>query len=203
MTETRAACAILWSLAFGCGAALAARGADAPAAPRSPARYERLAHDILAELVASNTTHEVGSAQAAGALAARFTAAGFAQRDEFVGDPRPGKMNIVVRLHGRGKGEPVPFNAHLDVVEAVRETWSVEPFRLTEQDGYYYGRGTLDIKNEVAVLATNLIRLHAEEYRPDREIILALSTDEEAGGDANGVEWLLGAARARRCGSGH
>jgi acetylornithine deacetylase/succinyl-diaminopimelate desuccinylase-like protein len=105
-------------------------------------------------------------------------------------------MNVVARLHGRGQGKPVLFNGHLDVVEAGGAGWTVEPFRLTEKDGYYYGRGTVDMKNEVAVLVANLMRLRAEGYRPDRDIILVLSTDEEAGGDANGVEWLLENQRA-------
>jgi acetylornithine deacetylase/succinyl-diaminopimelate desuccinylase-like protein len=78
--------------------------------------------------------------------------------------------------------------AHLDVVEAIRETWTVDPFVLTEKDGFFYGRGTIDIKNEVAILSANLIRLKQEGFKPDRDIILAFNTDEEAGGDANGVE---------------
>ena len=165
----------------------------APAAtpPRSPPASERLAHDLLAELVGINTTHQIGSAAAAAALGARFKAAGFPAGDVFVGGPRADKMNVVVRLRGRGKGSPVLFNAHLDVVEATRESWSVDPFVLTEKDGYYYGRGTIDVKDEVSILSANLIRLHAEGYRPDRDIILAFNTDEEAGGDMNGVEWLL------------
>jgi acetylornithine deacetylase/succinyl-diaminopimelate desuccinylase-like protein len=175
-------------LTLGCGAAFAA---PATATPHSPPASEQLAHDLLAELVGINTTHQVGSAAAAAALAARFKAAGFAAEDVFVGGPRADKMNVVVRLHGRGKGTPVLFNAHLDVVEAIRETWSVDPFVLTEKDGYYYGRGTIDVKEEVAILSANLIRLHAEGYQPERDIILAFNVDEEAGGDANGVEWLL------------
>jgi acetylornithine deacetylase/succinyl-diaminopimelate desuccinylase-like protein len=159
--------------------------------PRSPPQTEKLAHDIFAELVGINSTHAQGSAATAAALAARFAAAGFARDDVFVGGPRPDKMNIVIRLHGRGKAKPVLFNAHLDVVEAIRETWTVDPFVLTEKDGYFYGRGTIDIKNEVAILSANLIRLKQEGFKPDRDIILAFNTDEEAGGDANGVEWLL------------
>jgi acetylornithine deacetylase/succinyl-diaminopimelate desuccinylase-like protein len=137
--------------------------------PRSPEHYEQMAHEIFAELVGINSTHAVGSAKAAAALAARFKAAGFPDQDVFVGGPQPDKMNIVVRFHGRGKAKPVLFNAHLDVVEAIRETWSVEPFVLTEKDGFYYGRGTIDIKNEVAILATNLIRLKAEGFKPTSE----------------------------------
>lgn len=166
-------------------------GAGAFTPPASPEHYEHLAREILAEIVGINTTHANGSAKAAAALAARFKTAGFPDQDIFVGGPQPDKMNIVVRLHGRGKAKPVLFNAHLDVVEAIRETWSVDPFVLTEKDGFYYGRGTIDIKNEVAVVATNLIRLKDEGFKPDGDIILVFNTDEEAGGDANGVDWLL------------
>jgi acetylornithine deacetylase/succinyl-diaminopimelate desuccinylase-like protein len=169
---------------------LAASAAPA-ATPRSPVESERLAREVFAELVGTDTTHAVGSAKAAEALAARFRAAGFPAADIYVGGPRPDKMNIVVRLHGRGKGRPVLFNAHLDVVEAARETWSVDPFALTEKDGFFYGRGTIDVKNEVAVLTANLLRLKREGFTPDRDVIVFFNTDEEAGGDANGVEWML------------
>ncbi|HXQ64912.1 MAG TPA: M20/M25/M40 family metallo-hydrolase [Steroidobacteraceae bacterium] len=194
MIPIRAVRMVALALVLGLGAPLAARADAAPSArttPRSPAEYEHLAHDIFAELVGMNTTHAVGSTQAARALAARLVAAGIPASDVYVGGPRPDKMNVVVRLRGRGKGKPVLYNGHLDVVEARREAWTVDPFQLTEKDGYYYGRGTVDMKNEVAVMVTNLIRLQREGYRPDRDLILALTTDEEAGGDANGAEWLL------------
>ena len=132
-------------LAIVCAVPALAGAADLPATPRSPAQYDQLARAVFAELVGMNTTHAKGSAEAAEALAARFKAAGFPEGDVSVGGPRPDKMNIVVRLHGHGKGKPVLFNAHLDVVEAIRETWSVEPCALTEKDGFFYGRGTIDI----------------------------------------------------------
>jgi acetylornithine deacetylase/succinyl-diaminopimelate desuccinylase-like protein len=149
-----------------------------------------MAHAILAELVAINTTQDSGATRAARALARRFIAAGFPARDVQLAGPRPKKQNLVVRLRGRGKARPILFLAHLDVVEARREDWSMDPFKLTEQDGYFYGRGTIDIKDEVADLVTNLIRLRRERYVPDRDIIVAL-TDDEEGGDANGATWLL------------
>ncbi|MCX7056686.1 MAG: M20/M25/M40 family metallo-hydrolase [Proteobacteria bacterium] len=151
---------------------LVAAPALALPAPRSPAASEALAREIFAEIIGTNTTHAIGSAKAADALAARFLAGGFPAADVYVGGPRPDKMNIVVRLRGKGKGKPVLFNAHLDVVEAIRETWSLDPFVLTEKDGFFYGRGTVDVKNEVAILAANLIRLKKEGYTPDRDIIL-------------------------------
>ena len=192
MISNRALHVAFLALPLVCVAATPAGAASASAVtPRSPPEYDRLAREVFAELVGINTTHAVGSAKAAGALAARFRAAGFPDKDVFVGGPRPDKMNIVVRLHGSGKGTPVLFNAHLDVVEAIRETWTVEPFVLTEKEGFFYGRGTIDVKNEVAVLTTNLIRLRQEGFKPARDIIVAFNTDEEAGGDANGVDWLL------------
>jgi acetylornithine deacetylase/succinyl-diaminopimelate desuccinylase-like protein len=196
VTVTRSIHQLALSLAIFCLVPVLADAADLSATPRSPAQYDQLARAVFAQLVGMNTTHAKGSAEAAEALAARFKAAGFPAGDVFVGGPRPDKMNIVVRLHGRGKAKPVLFNAHLDVVEAIRETWSVEPFELTEKDGFFYGRGTIDIKNEVAILAANLIRLQQEGFKPNRDIILVFNTDEEAGGDANGVDWLLKNQRA-------
>jgi acetylornithine deacetylase/succinyl-diaminopimelate desuccinylase-like protein len=196
VTVTRSIHQLALSLAIFCLVPIFAGAADRSATPRSPTQYDQLARAVFAQLVGMNTTHAKGSVEAAEALAARFKAAGFPDGDVFVGGPRPDKMNIVVRLHGRGKAKPVLFNAHLDVVEASRESWSVEPFELTEKDGFFYGRGTIDIKNEVAILAANLVRLKQEGFKPNRDIILVFNTDEEAGGDANGVDWLLKNQRA-------
>jgi acetylornithine deacetylase/succinyl-diaminopimelate desuccinylase-like protein len=191
MTLTRAIHHLAFGMILSCAVPVIAGAAGLSATPRSPAQYDQLARAVFAQLVGMNTTHAKGSAEAAEALAARFKAAGFADGDVFVGGPSPDKMNIVVRLRGHGKGKPVLFNAHLDVVEAIRETWSVEPFELTEKDGFFYGRGTIDIKDEVAVLTADLIRLKQEGFKPSRDIIVVFNTDEEAGGDANGVDWLL------------
>jgi acetylornithine deacetylase/succinyl-diaminopimelate desuccinylase-like protein len=155
-----------------------------------PEADRRLAREILAQLVAINTTQDSGATRAARALARRLSAAGFPARDVRLAGPRPRKQNLVVRLRGRGKAKPILFLAHLDVVEAKREDWTVDPFRLTERDGWLYGRGTFDIKDEAADLVTNLLRLRREHYLPDRDIIVAL-TDDEEGGDANGAAWLL------------
>lgn len=155
-----------------------------------PEADRRLAREILAELVAINTTQDSGATRAARALARRLTAAGFPARDVQLAGPKPRKQNLVVRLRGHGTAKPILFLAHLDVVEARREDWSMDPFRLTERDGWLYGRGTSDIKDEAADLVTNLIRLKRERYVPDRDIIIAL-TDDEEGGDDNGAQWLL------------
>jgi acetylornithine deacetylase/succinyl-diaminopimelate desuccinylase-like protein len=99
---------------------------------------------------------------------------------------------LVARLRGSGARKPILLLAHLDVVEARREDWSVDPFKLTELDGYYYGRGTDDDKFMAAVFVANLIRHRQEGYRPDRDIIVALQTDEEIGDrDGVGILWLL------------
>lgn len=155
-----------------------------------PAPYRQLAREILQQLIEINTAGDSGTTRAAEALAQRLKAARFPNSDVVLAGPNPQKQNLVVRLRGRGRGEPILFLAHLDVVAARREDWSVEPFRLTERDGYFYGRGTSDIKSEVADLVVNLIRLRREGYVPKRDIIVTLTADEE-GGEDNGAQWLL------------
>jgi acetylornithine deacetylase/succinyl-diaminopimelate desuccinylase-like protein len=153
--------------------------------------HQQLARAIFKELVEINTTDSSGDCtKAAEAMAARFRATGFVAGDVAVVGPSPKKQNVVARLRGRGAGKPILLIAHLDVVEARREDWSFDPFVFIERDGYYYGRGTNDIKSGAAVLAADLIRLRQERYTPDRDLIVALTADEE-GGTANGVEWLL------------
>ena len=155
-----------------------------------------LARSILQELVEINTTDSAGdNTAAAEAMAKRLRAAGFASGDVEVVVPAPRKGNLVARLRGAGKGRPVLFLAHLDVVEARREDWTLDPFRLTEKDGYFYGRGTQDIKGEGALLVATFIRLKREGFVPDRDLILALTADEEGGRGPNGVAWLLGHRR--------
>ena len=152
----------------------------------------QLARDVLAELIGIKTTHEHGNTTpAAEAMARRLLAAGFPAADVVVLGPATGNHNLVARLRGTGKRRPILLLAHLDVVEARREDWSVDPFTLTEQDGFFYGRGTLDIKDMAALFVATLIRLKREGYVPDRDIILALTAGEESGGDYNGVQWLL------------
>lgn len=168
-----------------------ARAQDA-STPRSPSRYEALARDLLAQLVETNTTHSTGSTtDAAEKIAARLRAAGFADADLQILGPVPNRGNLVVRLHGRQTGKkPVLLLAHLDVVEADPRDWTVDPFRFLERDGWFYGRGTTDDKDEAAIWTANLIRLKEEGYVPDRDIILALTADEESG-EHNGVDWLV------------
>ncbi len=160
----------------------------------SPPR--QLAYDIFQQLIEINTTDSVGNCtEAVEAMAARFKAAGFPDEDIKILGPNPRKQNLVVRYHGIGARKPILLLAHIDVVEAKREDWSTDPFKFLEQDGYYYGRGTSDDKAMAAIFVANLIRFKQEGYKPDRDIIVALTADEE-GGDFNGVDWLIKNHRA-------
>ena len=154
---------------------------------------QQLAHDIYKELVEINTADSVGSTTvAANAVAKRFRDAGFPDSDIYLGGPRPEKWNIVVRYHGKGARRPLLLLAHLDVVQALKKDWSpdLDPFTFTERDGYYYGRGTGDDKAMASIFVANLLRYKREGYVPDRDLVLALTADEEGGG-SNGVRWLL------------
>ncbi len=162
---------------------------SAQAQKLSPPR--QLAYDIFKQLIEINTTDSVGNCtEAVEAMAARFKAAGFPDEDIKVLGPNERKQNLVVRYHGTGARKPILLLAHIDVVEAKREDWSFDPFKFLEQDGYYYGRGTSDDKAMAAIFVANLIRFKQEGYKPDRDIIVALTSDEE-GGDFNGVDWLV------------
>jgi acetylornithine deacetylase/succinyl-diaminopimelate desuccinylase-like protein len=163
------------------------------AAALLPAEDQQLARDMLKGLVEINTTHAHGSTEAAKAIQGWLLSAGFPPNDVvFLAPPdRPTKGNLIVRYRGRHAAEPVLFLGHLDVVEAKPEDWSVDPFRLTEKDGWFYGRGTIDMKDGDAALAEALIRLKRERFVPERDVIVAFTADEEAGGDANGPAFLL------------
>src|SRR4029077_9870049 len=124
------------------------------------------------------------------AMAVRLHESGFSENDIQIAGARENKKNIVVRYRGSGARKPILFIGHLDVVEARREDWSFDPFVFLEKDGYFYGRGAEDMKAGDALLVTSFIRLKKEGYIPDRDLILALTADEE-GGTANGVDWLL------------
>lgn len=155
--------------------------------------YRQLAHDIFKELIEINTTDSVGSTTlAAQAMAKRLRDAGFPAADLTIAGPNDRKGNLVVRYHGKQGStlKPALIIGHLDVVEARREDWSTDPFQFVEKDGFYYGRGTQDMKVSDAIAVAALIRMHREGFRPDRDIILALTADEE-GGTSNGVDWLL------------
>ena len=165
------------------------RGPGAQPAALTP--HQQLLREIYQELIEINTTNSVGdNTKAAEAMARRLIAAGLPAVDVRVLAPAPHKGNIVARLRGIGARRPLLLLAHLDVVEANREDWSVDPFKLLERDGYFYGRGTTDDKAMAAAFVANLIRYRQEGYVPDRDLIVALTADEEGGGH-NGVAWLL------------
>jgi acetylornithine deacetylase/succinyl-diaminopimelate desuccinylase-like protein len=154
---------------------------------------QQQAFEIYKELIEINTVTETGdTARAADAMAARLIAAGFDSADVQVFKPAPRKGNLVARLRGTGAKRPMLLLAHLDVVEARPEDWSFDPFKLTEKEGYFYGRGTGDDKFMAATFVANLIRYKHEGYRPARDIIVVLETDEEIlDANATGIQWLL------------
>ncbi|GJG87291.1 peptidase M20 [Gemmatimonadetes bacterium T265] len=157
--------------------------------------YQSLGRDLLRELVETNTTYSAGSTtKAADALAARFRAAGFPAADIQIVGPDTGRdakdRSLVVRYRGRGRRRPILLLGHLDVVEARRADWVLDPFTLAERDGHFYGRGTLDMKNGDAAWTAALLRMKQEGVVPDGDYILALTAGEEGGGGYNGAEWL-------------
>jgi acetylornithine deacetylase/succinyl-diaminopimelate desuccinylase-like protein len=148
------------------------------------------ARAIFQQLIEINTTDSIGNVTtAAEAMAKRLRDGGFPEKDIIVAGPNERKKNLVARIRGTGKRKPILFIGHLDVVEARREDWSTDPFQFIEKDGYFYGRGTQDMKEGDAILVANFIRLKKEGFTPDGDLILALTADEE-GGLSNGVDWL-------------
>ena len=150
------------------------------------------AREIFKELIEINTTDTPNGnvTKAADAVAARLKAAGFPAADVQVLGPDPRKGNLVARLRGTGAKRPVLLLAHLDVVEAKREDWSMDPFTFAEKEGFFYGRGTSDDKSMASQFVANVIRLKEEGWKGERDLILALTADEE-GGTFNGVDWLV------------
>jgi len=158
---------------------------------------QSVGRDILRELIETNTTYSNGSTtKAAELMAARFRAAGFPAADVQIVGPDTGRdakdRNLIVRYRGRGSRKPILLIGHLDVVEARRADWELDPFKLTERDGHFYGRGTLDMKNGVAAWVAALLRMKQEGIVPAGDYILALTAGEEGGGGGyNGIQWLL------------
>ena len=148
-----------------------------------------LARSILAELVGirsvSGTRETI---VAANALVRRLRAAGFSEQDAFVAGKSDSVGNVVVRLRGRGLGKPILLMAHLDVVPALREDWSTDPFVMTEKEGWWYGRGTIDNKEGVTTIVANMIRWKRDKFVPDRDIVGVMTGDEETLSDQ--IEWF-------------
>ena len=181
MAQRLMAIGILCALAGGTGASRA----------QTNAGVNEEARAIFQQLIEINTTDSIGSVtKASEAMAQRLLAAGFAEKDVIVAGPNERKKNLVVRYHGSGQKRPILFIGHLDVVEARREDWTTDPFQFVEKDGFFYGRGTQDMKEGDAILVESFLRLKREGFVPDRDLILALTADEE-GGDFNGVDWLI------------
>jgi len=162
-----------------------------------PDTYQKLAHDIYKQMVETKSGFTTGATTPiAESVAARLKSEGFPAADIFVGGPIPTKANVVVRYRGTGPRRPILLLAHTDVVEAKREDWTTDPFTFIEKDGFYYGRGTSDDKAQASIWVANLIRFKREGFKPDRDLIVALTADEEGGGPYNGVDWLLKNHRA-------
>jgi acetylornithine deacetylase/succinyl-diaminopimelate desuccinylase-like protein len=185
----------LRSVLMGCAALALATSLVYAAAPGPlpPADNQKLAHDIFKEIIEVHSVHDVGTKGVADILVRYLKAGGFTDADIHVvpEEKYPNQVNVVVRLKGKGKGRPILWNGHMDVVEAKAEDWSVPPFQFLEKDGYFYGRGTSDMKDEDTAVAASLIRLKKEGFVPDRDIIAAFTADEEVGEEQDGMWYLV------------
>ncbi|MFZ0746855.1 MAG: M20/M25/M40 family metallo-hydrolase [Terracidiphilus sp.] len=164
------------------------------ALPTASSAERAEAREIFKQLIEINTTDtpQGNVTTATTAMKKRFLDAGFAPADVHLLGPDPRKMNLVVRYRAAGTPDekPVLFLCHIDVVQALRSDWHTDPFEFVEKDGYWYGRGTQDMKDSDAALVATFLRLHREGYKPHRDLILALTADEE-GGKFNGADWLV------------
>jgi len=168
--------------------------APAPSAPPlPPPASQALAREALGEMIAVRSVHDAGTAEVAAILVKHLKAGGFSDSEvQVVTDPKyPTQANVVVRLKGKGKGKPILWNGHLDVVEAKPEDWTLPPFQMTEKDGYFYGRGSSDMKQDDAAMMAAVIRLKQEHFVPDRDIIIAFTADEEVGLEQDGADYLV------------
>ena len=184
-----------FSIALICSFVLSAPASVAQAGIVPASRADRAeARDIFKQLIEINTTDTPQGSVTAGteAMEKRFLDAGFPREDVNLLGPDPRKQNLVVRLRASAPSsqKPVLFLCHVDVVQALRSDWHTDPFQFIEKGGYFYGRGTQDMKDSDAALVATFLRLHREGYKPKRDLILALTADEE-GGKFNGPQWLL------------
>jgi acetylornithine deacetylase/succinyl-diaminopimelate desuccinylase-like protein len=163
------------------------------ALPAAAEANDPLLRSIYQELVEINTTESVGDCTAAArAMAARLRAGGFKDTELQIVVPPGGERhgNLIARLKGTGAQRPLLQLAHIDVVEARREDWTRDPFKLVEEGGFFYARGASDDKSMAAIYTANMLRFKRESLKPQRDLILALTCGEE-GGPHNGVEGLL------------
>ena len=171
----------------------AAPAAPSTKAPMPPPANQKVAHDIFRDLVEIRSVHDVGTKGTADVLVKYLKANGFTDTEIHIAPETryPNQVNVVVRIKGRGKGKPVMWIGHMDVVDARAEDWTVPPFKFTQKDGYFYGRGTSDMKDEDAAVAASLIRLKKEGFVPDRDIVVAFTADEEVGLEQDGPNFLV------------
>jgi acetylornithine deacetylase/succinyl-diaminopimelate desuccinylase-like protein len=164
-----------------------------PPGPLPPSDNQKLAHDIFRDIVEVRSVHNVGTKGVADILVRYLKANGFSDSEiSIVPETKyPKQVNVVVRLKGKGSGKPVMWICHMDVVDARPEDWTLPPFKFTEKDGHYYGRGTSDMKDEDAAVAASLIRLKKEHFVPNRDIIAAFTADEEVGLEQDGPNFLV------------
>jgi len=162
---------------------------------QTPASGEGAFRDLYKELIEINTTRSVGSCtRAAEAMRARLLSAGIAAGDAQILAPpdRPQDGALVAVLHGRERqAKAILLLAHIDVVEARREDWQRDPFKLVEENGWFYARGASDDKAMAAVFTDALIRYRQEGFKPRRDIKLALTCGEETPDVFNSVKWLI------------
>lgn len=180
-------------LAFASMLCPAAPTSPAPQVPLPPAANQKIAHDIFRDLVEIRSVHATGTKGTADVIVKYLKANGFTDAEIKVVPETsyPNQVNVVVRIKGKGKGKPVMWICHMDVVDARTQDWTLPPFKFTQKDGYFYGRGTSDMKDEDAAVAASFIRLKKEGYVPDRDIVVAFTADEEVGLEQNGPQFLL------------
>jgi acetylornithine deacetylase/succinyl-diaminopimelate desuccinylase-like protein len=166
-----------------------------PPGPMPPAENQKLAHDIFRDIVEIRSPHDIGTGGVADVIVKYLKAGGYTDSEiSVVPETKyPKQVNVVVRIKGKGHGKPVMWICHMDVVDARKEDWTpgIDPYKFTEKDGYFYGRGTSDMKDEDAAVAASLIRLKKENYVPDRDIIVAFTADEEVGLEQDGPDFLV------------
>ena len=191
-------CPKLGAIAIAAIVASGAANVPPPAGPMPPPENRKLAHDIFRDIVEVRSVHDVGTKGVADILVRTFKANGFSDSEISVVPETayPHQVNVVVRLKGNGHGKAVMWICHMDVVDARAEDWTLPPFKFTEKDGYFYGRGTSDMKDEDAAVAASLIRLKKERFVPDRDIVVAFTADEEVGLEQDGPNFLVKNRRA-------
>ena len=184
-----------WPALSACSVVVLAFVSSHAAAQPPPSADRALAREILEELVEIQSTEEQGTARAAQAMAARLIAAGFPKDDVHVIGHDARTQNLVARFRGPNPGaRAVLLMAHIDVVPARREDWSVDPWTFLERDGWFYGRGSTDNKAGAAMLVANFITLKRAGWQPSRDFIIVLTGDEETA--QKSIQWLLAERRA-------